>query len=256
MRLYVFHLHCTFYSYMWLILHTSYRYGYLCHIEEWSSIMLYPGIVSGTVQGCEHWQFLLVSPDTVVNRVCWSDTTNVLDDYYTDCLLFLPKKKLSFYLNLCWTVIGPTGNVPRRENKANWTFRGINLLVSLPYPSVCPRLVLWLMFSISLRITWANGIGSGETTRMRRLTWTFAVRLCYNGSFPMTRSNSESILLKGLDGTWLTWLFFNEADFCDVLFNFFCPLMSFRKGINIGRNEFTPWGANSFLLALKTNPIF
>ena len=49
--------------------------------------------------------------------------------------------------------------------------------------SVATRLVLWLKFSL----TWANSIGSGDIVRMRRLAWTFAVRICYNGSFPMAR---------------------------------------------------------------------
>ena len=39
-------------------------------------------------------------------------------------------------------------------------------------------LVLWLKFSLALRLTWANSTGYGETARMRSLAWTFAVRIC------------------------------------------------------------------------------
>ena len=40
-------------------------------------------------------------------------------------------------------------------------------------------------FSLAYRLPLANSKGSGETARMRRLTWTFAIRICYNDSFPM-----------------------------------------------------------------------
>ena len=48
-------------------------------------------------------------------------------------------------------------------------------------------LVLWLKFTLGLPLTWANSTDSGETARMRRLAWIFAVRICYNSSFPMMR---------------------------------------------------------------------
>ena len=38
-------------------------------------------------------------------------------------------------------------------------------------------------FALGLLLTWANSIGSGEPARTRRLAWTFAIPLCYNGSF-------------------------------------------------------------------------
>ena len=42
-----------------------------------------------------------------------------------------------------------------------------------------------LKFPRELTPTWANSTGSGETALMRRLAWAFAVRICYNSSFPM-----------------------------------------------------------------------
>ena len=44
-------------------------------------------------------------------------------------------------------------------------------------------LLFFLKFPPGLPLTWANSIGFGETARMRRLAWTFAVRICYNGLF-------------------------------------------------------------------------
>ena len=38
-----------------------------------------------------------------------------------------------------------------------------------------------------LPLTWANNIGSGEDARMRRLAWIFAVLICYDGSFSISR---------------------------------------------------------------------
>ena len=40
-------------------------------------------------------------------------------------------------------------------------------------------------FPLDLLLMWANSTGSGETALMRSLTWTFAVRICCNDSFPM-----------------------------------------------------------------------
>ena len=40
-------------------------------------------------------------------------------------------------------------------------------------------LVLWLKFPFDLPLTWANNNGSGESTRMRRLAWTFVVRTVF-----------------------------------------------------------------------------
>ena len=48
-------------------------------------------------------------------------------------------------------------------------------------------LVLWLKFTLGLPLTRANSIGFGEEERVRRLARTCAVRICYNGSFPMMR---------------------------------------------------------------------
>ena len=48
-------------------------------------------------------------------------------------------------------------------------------------------LPLWLKFPLDLLLMWANSNGSGKTARMRRLAWTFAFRICNNGSFRTTR---------------------------------------------------------------------
>ena len=46
-------------------------------------------------------------------------------------------------------------------------------------------LFLWLKFPLSLLLLRANSIVSGENAQMCRLAWIFAVRMSYNGSFPM-----------------------------------------------------------------------
>ena len=46
-----------------------------------------------------------------------------------------------------------------------------------------PCLILWLKFTHGLALRSANGIGSGETVRIHKLAWTFAVRICYNCPF-------------------------------------------------------------------------
>ena len=48
---------------------------------------------------------------------------------------------------------------------------------------------VWQKFPHGLLLAWANYIGSGETARMRRLAWTFAVPICYNGCFPWRGSH-------------------------------------------------------------------
>ena len=41
--------------------------------------------------------------------------------------------------------------------------------------------VLWLNVPHDLQLRWANSKGFGETAWMRRVTWTFAVRICNKG---------------------------------------------------------------------------
>ena len=74
----------------------------------------------------------------------------------------------------------------REKKKAFRNFCQIHLPKRMPDPLVKSCLDLWLKFPLALPLTarWAKSLGSGETARMRRLVGTFAVRICYNGTFP------------------------------------------------------------------------
>ena len=80
-------------------------------------------------------------------------------------------------------------------------------------PLARPYLFLWLKFPLGLPLTWANSIGSGETARMHRLAWTSAVRICFNGSFPMTRLIKflKQNLSINFGWNWIRFLSFHVA---------------------------------------------
>ena len=70
-----------------------------------------------------------------------------------------------------------------------------------------------IKLNVSLPLTWANSIGSGETARMRWLAWTIALRICYNVFFfLMTRLIRFICKLLFFSRTGAIWLGYHEPD--------------------------------------------